>query len=248
MKNIYLVVLMWAVVVLGQIPFIGEQDWFNYFADGLFFTLLVIPVLVLFPLLILKLLFGFNSGLYKIKKGNHYSGYRFKPFKEKDPTAFGIILYDGWDAAPVNGQINKLVGKNWGWPNLNMKKGGVHKNSLRVGMKLAGHGTYDIFYYGYHEGKRFKSVFIGNVKKNERFQVEVSKEIFYKVINGNNKKAFTKKKDQKKIEILKTNFGYYLFPYHGGRVKARATCKVDVYKYKKRIHIVGVRFLRIPLC
>ena len=242
MKHIFLVVLMWAVVIVGQIPFIGEQDWFDYFANGVFITLLVIPVLILFPLLGLLFLFSFNSGLYKIHNEWHYSGFRFKPFFENGPKWFVISLYNGWHSAPKNGQINKIVGKAWGFPVYDKeRKRWIHANSLRVGMKLASIGVYEIFYYGYFEGAKLPNISLGLVNKRERFQVEVSKDI----LEGIASRYLRNKYEKRKSKIVKSDFGYYLFPYHGGEFPAFEKCTVDIYKYNKKSSVLGLRYLQI---
>jgi hypothetical protein len=241
MKKILTVIgLMWLVVIVGQIPFIGDLEWYDYFANSLFLTVLGIPALVFIPGGLIYAIFSFHSGLYKINTGCHYSGFRFKPFFENGPKWFSIRLYNGWHSAPKNNQVNKLVGKNWGLPSYNSDlKKWVHKNSLRVGMRLGTTGVFEVVYYGYYEGLRLPVVVLGYVKRRENFQVEISKDILEQLA----KKSLRKRFEKGTPKEVKSNFGYYLFPYHGGEFRAHEKCTVDIYKRNVKSKQAGLKTL-----
>ena len=224
------VIVFWILIVLGQLPFFKEEgSWYQKLVDTAFITFFAIPTVIFLLATCVFFLFGFYGGLYKVKKGNHYSGYRLKPFfKELKPDIFKITIWDGWDASEKNGQHNKLIGKNYGFPKymkINGKYRWVHPNSLRVSFVLKSLGKYDIYYYGYIKGKKLPNLFIGTVEKGDSFYVEISKSTLFQLGNHyNHYKRFN-------TEQTSFNFGYYLFPYHGGQIPASENCIVDIYKY-----------------
>lgn len=229
MKHIHLVFIGWALIVLGQIPFLEESSFYGGFVDTVFILLLVVPVIVIFPTLIIIYLFSFRSGLYKINRGNHYSGYRFKPFFFSRAKLFQIKIYSGWNIITSNGQHNKIVGKNWGLPKYVNGKW-VHQNSLRISMvRTSRIGIYRIFYYGYYKGKRLEPLFLRWTKDYEKFEKEISKEKLLELVNNN----LENQGKEQLSEIKLPSYGYYLFPYHGGEVPAERDCSVDIYRYDK---------------
>tara|TARA_R100001463_G_scaffold28613_4_gene65564 strand:- start:1826 stop:2431 length:606 start_codon:yes stop_codon:yes gene_type:complete len=86
---------------------------------------------------------------YTIKKGNHYSGKRFRPFFKKRKLIVNIAFHKGCrykGSDQLNEQINKAVG----FGELNH-----HKNSTRLGWRYNSfNDNIDLFNYEYINGKR----------------------------------------------------------------------------------------------
>ena len=120
---------------------------------GLGFILIILSYWLFFPV----------SGTYKIKKGNHYSGWRFKFFFKQSDINLKVKFYDScwYDIHHWGNHINKLYG---------IGDFNIHKNSDRIGWRPNEKvGYIDLFFYDYRDGKRFiaKRTFIKTLKYHE---------------------------------------------------------------------------------
>lgn len=136
---------------------------------------------------------------YKIKKGQHYSGFRFRPFIKRKSITVAVEFTDSCryigNTLQMTEQINKLCGF-----------GAIlhHRNSIRIGWR------YDpikdivkLYIYEYRKGERlepklFDIARIGQVKKLKL----KSKKVYW--------------------------FGKYLFPYFGGKSPAPHDIKIKL--------------------
>lgn len=146
---------------------------------------------------------------YKINKGSHYSGFRFKPmFYFKNKIIKGSFNFK---TSPfISGDhINKLFGISFGMH---------HTNSFRFG-QVANMNGIDIYLYYYVNGKRYTKK-IQNVQYNKTnyFQIEINKN---KIIVNN---VYV-------IDIPTTQQGYMLYPYYGGIPKSPKDINIEI-KYK----------------
>lgn len=139
--------------ILIILSYFIDNDRFYYFSIGLFtsgFIAILIGKLIL-PLL--YWIFLQVSGTYKIKKGNHYSGWRFKFFFKQKDINLKVKFYDScwYDIHHWGNRINELYG---------IGDFNIHKNSDRIGWRPNEKvGYIDLFYYDYRDGKRFISKF-----------------------------------------------------------------------------------------
>jgi len=133
-----------------------DNDLFYYFSLGLFlsgFTAILIGKMLI-PFF--YWLFFPVSGTYRVRKGNHYSGIRFKFFFKQKDINLKIRFYDScwYQTRHWGNHINKL----YGFGDFN-----IHNNSDRIGWRPNDKtGHIDLFFYYYRDGKRniekFKTV------------------------------------------------------------------------------------------
>lgn len=136
----------------------------------LFFAVAIL-LMVLHP--ILSWVFKLRSGDYKIKKGNHYSGYRVKFFLNKQEQKVSVLFNDSCRYTgdiQLSEQINKLFGFGSIF---------IHSNSSRIGWKYNPYSDMiDLFLYEYEKGKR-KISLIQSINLNVRSSIKLTTEKKY---------------------------------------------------------------------
>lgn len=133
-------------------------------------------------------MFGLKT--YKIKKGSHYSGYRFFPFFKKKELSSYVCFTDSCRYVSNDNQLTEQINKLFGFGSFFH-----HRRSYRIGWNYNRlNDEIDLYDYFYYRGERFSyktgSMKIGEVKKltiKSTFNVWL---------------------------------GVYLFPYFGGKVPA----------------------------
>ena len=141
-------------------------------------------------------MFGLKE--YRIKKGKHYSGFRFRPFIRKSEMTV-IVNFDEscrylGNTIQMTEQINKLCGF-----------GSIlhHRNSIRIGWRYCPFNDHILLYtYEYKKGVRiidkFDKVRIGQTKKLKL----KSKRVYW--------------------------LGCYRFPFFGGKAPAPNNLKINL--------------------
>lgn len=201
MKKIYAIYLftflIWGGVLFGW--FINSDTYDNVFSVVLALILGVAFGTLAFGSLYLWL-FTPVPKTYTIKKGKHYSGFRFKPFfrckeLEADVTFHDSCRYYEKDNTQLNHQINKL----FGFGSINH-----HNNSNRLGWK------YD--------------------HSNDRIQVLSYDYVDGLLITNHICYVGLREKIRLKIQSNDTYYlGKYLFPYFGGKAKSPHDIKISIY-------------------
>jgi len=158
--------------------------------------------------------------IYKIQKGNHYSGLHFKPHIGETQLSHTIEFnksahyYFGDDDQL---DINKLFGLSFGFH---------HNNSVRFGWRSMKPYTnqIEILAYIYLDGKR-----LSEINKNLTVgYVDINKPYEYKFMVSNNTISMYIIDTEQGIQDVKTfvysnklpKIGYYLYPYFGGQKPA----------------------------
>lgn len=154
--------------------------------------------------------------IYKINRGEHSSGFRFRPHYNLKQLSYEVefndsALYDLKSSDQLD--INKLFGISFGHHHWH--------NSIRFGWRSAypSEKKVEILAYQYLDGKRVteqdKELTIGFVNPNEeyRFTIQVKENSYWLQIGTENTIEFGM--------MLPHNgnlckFGYQLFPYFGG--------------------------------
>ena len=136
----------------------------------LFFSVAIL-VMILTPFLFW--VFKLRSGDFKIKKGNHYSGYRLKFFINKKEQKVSVLFNDSCrytGGIQLSEQINKLFGFGSIF---------IHYNSSRIGWKYNPYSDMiDLFLYEYEKGERSIS-HIQSIELNVRSSIMLTTEKKY---------------------------------------------------------------------
>ena len=149
---------------------------------------------------------------FNIKKGSHYSGFRFKPLWKKKDFRIEVVFTDEC-AYPSFGDvddfdINKLYGISWGMH---------HTNSYRIGWRSDQNGGIILSDYYYVNGER-KYNDICTVPTNRNVTIDFTEDsdrIGKTTINT------LKIHGESVVEINnKCKWGYTLFPFFGGNKSA----------------------------
>ena len=133
-------------------------------------------------------MFGLKT--YKIRRGKHYSGFRFIPFYKRSSLTAYVCFTDSCRYYTIDNQLKEQVNKLFGFGSINH-----HKRSYRIGWRYnASKDMIDLFEYKYEHGYRtifkFDSIRIGQTKKITVF----SRKYIY--------------------------WGKFLYPYFGGKAPA----------------------------
>ena len=233
------VFILWGVIILGNIPFIGDNDYYQYFADMFYILFLAVPGVLFILSVIIGWMFGFPSGkTFRIRPDCHRSTYRFNPFTHVTRRFFRFQMHKGINSDYQYGQKNKIVGMNWGLPRY-MKYGGekrwVHANSLRAAWSYNDNSDkINFYYYGYYNGVRYTklitSMKAGRVA-SKWFEIEISKDVLCDMV-ANSTGDYAHASD---LSIRIPNWGYYLFPYFGGYLTSKEGTNITIYKYDNNI-------------
>lgn len=232
---------LWGIILSSYLIAEDYQAIYEDFAASLFNIFVGIPVIVLVTTFLIYYLvikrFLFPSGkTFRIKAGKHRSVYRFAPFFNKTEQTFKITLHKGWRLSRPYDQHNKIVGMNWGFPKIVRENGKfrvIHANSLRITQTT----DYDskkieLHFYGYYKGKKLKNKRIAYAYHGKAFLFTPTHSRLKKLVAmtfGDYSPEF--KNFDKEIK----NWGYYLFPYHGGKVAAIKDTSVTIYKTTKKV-------------
>ena len=157
--------------------------------------------------------------VYTIKKGEHYSNHTPKMCYGKGSMRATFKFMDGcW--FPLEVQDDYAINKLCGFSN------GLHnRNSVRLGWTPNKEpGKIDLFFY----------LYINGVRKEQKFAtVEIGLEYQLFIILTNNLCGFTLMRDGATVATdsvyypqPRCPFGYWLFPYLGGRLPARVDTKI----------------------
>ena len=129
----------------------------------------------------------FDMKEYTIKKGKHFSGFRYRPFIKRKEVEVAFMFTDSCrylgNTVQMSEQINKLCGF-----------GSIfhHKNSIRIGWRYSPiNDVVKLYKYEYKDGERTVEVF-DEVRINSVKSLKIK-----------SKKAYW--------------FGCYRFPYFGGK-------------------------------
>lgn len=232
---------LWAVILLYQIPYFHEEPIFEEIAIQIFVNLFAVPCVLLAISFIISQLFGFPNGrTRKISKGSHRSTYKFCPFFFNKGRVFRIDVHKGLKNFKPSDQHNKLVGMNWGLPRymkINGRYRWVHPNSVRITVTSNGYGALKYHYYGYYKGVKLKNHHIATRLEGDINDFSVSQGDLMELVRityGSNSNQYN--------SFYVPSFGYYLFFYIGGKVKAFMDSSITVYKYSKRVKDSWVQY------
>ena len=238
-NHLSFIFILWGIIILGQLPFIQEGDYYDYFANLSFIMFLVVPTVLIITSAILGWIFGFPSGkTFKIRPDCHKSTYRINPFINKDVRFFRFQMHEGFNSENQYNQKNKIVGMNWGLPKY-MKISGVkrwvHVNSLRAAWSYNDNSDkINFYYYGYYNGVRYTklitSMKAGRVA-SKWFEIEISKDVLCDMVSELTGELIYASDLSKRLP----NWGYYLFPYFGGTLTSDSETIITIYKYDKKI-------------
>ena len=157
-------------MVLIAIYWVTEEPIVEEIAIGYFiaFFTVIINQMIVLPLYLH--LFSLKDKKYKIKKGEHYSGYRFKPFIKKNKQRVEVLFnescrYYGTD------QVNKLFGFGSIF---------VHKNSHRIGWRFnVASDSIELFTYTYVNKKRtIEHLKFVDINKKETLELKSDKNYY----------------------------------------------------------------------
>lgn len=159
---------------------------------------------------------------YTIKKGKHSSGLRIPRvfFQTPKLMTFEVKFHENcWyrpaDQNPDWSDINKLCGFSQGWH---------HNNSYRIGWlpDFDNEGVIGLYHYSYSQGKRdfvrFDSI---EVDKSEIFNFEIQDDSFGGI-------QIIADVPWNEPSINSYWFGYLLYPYFGGNLKAPNKMDIDL--------------------
>ena len=147
---------------------------------------------------------------YKLRKGKHSSGLRFKPHYNKCELGYTVIfdnraIYD----LGTNDQkdINKLFGLSYGLH---------HTNSIRFGWRPVGNSI-EILSYCYFNRQRLRAERVAIVDLFRPYYYQIKKSMFNYILTVSSDKS-TVYKHIYHSDIPK--WGYQLYPYFGGNCPA----------------------------
>ena len=159
---------------------------------------------------------------FKIKKGNHSSGFRFW-FTFGSHLSYKCKL-DSSSLYTINGvdkyDVNKLFGLSTSFSH--------HTNSARIGWTSLEANTIELYAYVYDNKKRLIEK-ITNVDVNKEFKcsIKVKKGVFtFEVVQEDKLSIINLLVENKHL-----SFKYFLYPYFGGNISAPH----DIYIYLKRV-------------
>jgi hypothetical protein len=164
-------------------------------------------------------------GKYKIKKGNHFSGFHIG-FTFSNKVSYRCMfeascIYDL--KSNDNYDINKLCGFSTTYNH--------HYQSGRIGWRCVDGKSIDIVTYTYNNHERLTEVLLGNVTPNEEFEcsiedVEDAYIYTFKSYVGNiNLDDVVVRTPKQPDKVL---FKYLLYPYFGGNMPAPHEMKLRV--------------------
>jgi hypothetical protein len=246
MKNVkyssVLKIVLYIAIAIGIIAFISNNSliadigtaYYVIFLGILFITMIAIPLFVFFVKIV-----GIRD--YMIKKGRHYSRWYpiFKGFIGYGSKKYSITLklYSRWfekqkDDIQLLNQVNKIFGINYGLPSISTS-GLVHKNSVRIGVKLGEENDKEVILVAYvRQGENIRDFEIGRYKK-DMFDMVLFFDIKHceiGVYDRNSNRYVVWKNSEIKNPVDIKSYGYFLpRPYFGGKAKAFADLAVKLF-------------------
>lgn len=168
-------------------------------AVNLYFAIVLLSMVVLTVFIpLIRWLFCNVSKTYTIKKGGHYSGFRFKPFIKKSSQSVDVTFHEGCNTYEKgNDQLNEQINKLFGFGDILH-----HNNSNRIGWRYNNlTKKIDLFNYMYDFGE-LKVVGIGDVLIGQKIRIDLKSPTYW--------------------------FGVNRFPYFGGKSVAPNDIKITL--------------------